>query len=79
MLAFFFSLNFFLKNAVKAYFFRVACLCMTRSLSDNSKNQKFELTIIEKFCQKKVCYFCYISCERQLDDNSGRFLCIVKA
>ena len=47
-------------------------------MSDNLKNQKFEIIIIKKFCQKiKVCYFCYINCERQ--PNAGRFLSIVKA
>ena len=49
-------------------------------MSDNLKIQKFKIIIIEKFCQKlKVCYFYYFICERQLEDNSGRFLCIVKA
>ena len=50
-------------------------------MSDNSKIQKFKIqkfkiTTIEKFCQKlKVCYFCYINCERQ--PNPGPSLCIV--
>ena len=47
-------------------------------MSDNLKIQKFNKIIIKKFCQKiKVCYFCYINCERRT--ISGRFLCIVNA
>ena len=47
-------------------------------MSDNLKIQKFNIIIIKKVCQKiKVCYFCYINCERQ--PNPGRFLCIVNA
>ena len=49
-------------------------------MSDNLKIQKFKITTIEKICQKlKVCYFCDIICERQLENVSGRFLCIVNA
>ena len=47
-------------------------------MSDNLKTQKFNIIIINKFCQKiKVWYFCYINCERQ--PKTGRFLCIVNA
>ena len=46
-------------------------------MSDNLKIQNFKIIITEKFCQKiKVCYFCYIICERHLEDNSGCFSCI---
>ena len=81
ILAFFsFHLIFFFKNAKNSYFFCMACLCMPWSMSDNLKIHKFKIIIIEKFCQKlKVCYFFYIICERQLEDNSSRFLCIVNA
>ena len=49
-------------------------------MSDNLKIENFKIIIIEMFCQKlKVCYFCYINCERQLEVNSGRFLCILSA
>ena len=48
-------------------------------MSDDLKIQKLKIIIIEIIYQKlKVCYFCYMICERQLEDNSGRFLCIVK-
>ena len=65
----------------------MACLCMPRLMSDKLKIQIFKIIIVEKFRQVlKVCYFCYITCyfcnitcERQLEDNSGRFLCIVNA
>ena len=48
-------------------------------MSDNLKIQKFEIIITENFCQKLKLFFCYIICEKQLEDNSGRFLCIVNA
>ena len=48
-------------------------------MSDNLKIQKIFKIIIEKLSQKlKVCYFCYIIYERQLEDNSGRFLCNIR-
>ena len=35
-------------------------------MSDNLKNPKFNIIIINKYRQKiKLCYFCYINCERQ--------------
>ena len=45
--------------------------------SDNLKTQNFKIIITEKICQKlKLCYFCYIICERHLEENSGRLSCI---
>ena len=75
-----FHLNFFLKNTENSNLFCMACFCMPWFMSDNLQIQNFKIIIVEKFYQKfKVCYFCYIICERQLEDNSGRFLCLVNA
>ena len=49
-------------------------------MSDNLKVSNFQIIIVEKFCQNlKICYFCYMICERQLEDNSGRVQCIGNA
>ena len=49
-------------------------------MSDSLKFQIFRKIIGEKFCQNlKVFYFPCMTCERQLLDNSGRFLCIGNA
>ena len=45
-------------------------------MSDNFKIQILKIIVAEKFRQTlKVSYFCYIICERQLGDTSGRFPC----
>ena len=50
---------------------------MPWSMSDNLKIQKFKKIITEKFCQKlKVSYFYFIIL-LHLEDNSGRFMCIL--
>ena len=67
---------FFFQNYENSYFICMVCLCMLWSMSDSLKVQKFKI-INEKFCRKsKVCYFCYIICERPLKDKPGRFLCM---
>ena len=68
------------KNATNSYFFCLACLCMSRSMSDNLKIQTTLTIIFNNFCQNlKVWCFQCILCVRKLLKNSGRFQCIVKA
>ena len=49
-------------------------------MSNNRKILIFEMISFKNFCQNsKICYFRLIILERQVQNNSGRFLCLINA
>ena len=48
-----FLLDFFAKTLKILTFFSMTCLCMSRSMSDNFKNQILKIIIVENFAKNQ--------------------------